>query len=112
VDIDPQALSATHENLQRNGVDDTRVEIYLPEQQISQPVDYLIANILSGPLIALLPRFAAMTRPGAQLVLSGILEEQADDIVQAYSQYFILDAVTIKDQWCRVTGIRNTIIES
>ena len=73
-----------------------------------QPVEYLMANILSGPLIELEKQFADLTLPGAQLLLSGILATQSDDIVAAYERHFILDDVKISGDWCRVSGIRKS----
>lgn len=106
IDIDPQALEATAKNAQRNAIDPAQLQISLPDQQIPDPVDYLMANILSEPLIELEPKFTQLTRPGAQILLSGILIEQQKDIIQAYQRHFKLGPVKIKDDWCRVTGIR------
>ncbi len=105
-DIDPQALDATASNAKRNAIVPERLGICLPEKMNSEPVEYLMANILSGPLVELEPQLASLTIKGAQLVLSGILPSQADSVVQAYQKHFQLDEVTIKDSWCRITGIR------
>ena len=106
IDIDPQALDATASNAQRNSIDPKQLGISLPEEMNSNPVEYLMANILSGPLVELEPQLASLTFTGAQLVLSGILPEQADSVVQAYQQHFRLDKVKTMDGWCRITGIR------
>lgn len=106
IDIDPQALEATKNNAIRNAIEPGLLNISLPSKLSRQPVDYLMANILSGPLIDLEPTFADLTSTGAQLLLSGILTDQIDAITQAYQQHFKLDTVRIKDDWCRVTGIR------
>ena len=106
IDIDPQALTATADNARRNGIDPELLHIALPDQQLSAPVDYLMANILSGPLLELEPKFADLILPAGQLLLSGILTEQKQQIIEAYQQHFILDAVKIRDDWCQVSGIR------
>lgn len=106
IDIDPQALQASADNARRNDIDPGLLHISLPGQQTIEPVDYLMANILSGPLIELEPEFAGLTRPGGQLLLSGILQDQQQQIIEAYQRHFILDAVKIRDDWCRVSGIR------
>ena len=67
-----------------------------------------MANILSGPLIELEAKFAELILPGGRLLLSGILAEQKQQIIEAYQQHFILDAVKIREDWCRVSGIRKT----
>jgi len=106
IDIDPQALEATANNAERNSIDPKQLAISLPEAMNIDPVEYLMANILSGPLVELEPQLASLTVTGAQLVLSGILPEQADSVVQAYQQHFLLDQVKTMDSWCRITGIR------
>jgi ribosomal protein L11 methyltransferase len=106
VDIDPQALDASRENARRNGIDPTLLNISLPEDFKSEPVDLLIANILSGPLVEFAPKFAELVKPGGQILLSGILETQANDIKQAYLPYFELDPICLKEDWIRVSGTR------
>ena len=106
IDIDPQALAATASNAERNSIDPVRLGISLPESMNSEPVEYMMANILSGPLVELEPKIAELTITGAQLVLSGILPSQAKSVEQAYRKNFQLDPVEIKDNWCRITGIR------
>ena len=74
VDNDPQALTATFDNAQRNGVEDI-VKSVAPGQLKTQLADVVLANILAVPLIELAPRLSATLRPGGRLVLSGILEQ-------------------------------------
>jgi ribosomal protein L11 methyltransferase len=106
VDIDPQALDASRENARRNDIDPTLLNISLPEDFESEPVDLLIANILSGPLVEFAPKFSELVKPGGQILLSGILETQANDIKQAYLPYFELDPICLKEDWIRVSGTR------
>ncbi len=105
IDIDPQALDATRRNAERNGIDPEAWTIGLPDVE-PEPADWLIANILSGALVELEPRFRRLTRPGGRLLLSGILPEQAEAVSRAYSAHFDLDAVTIDSDWCRISGRR------
>ncbi len=105
IDIDPQALEATRRNAERNGIDPTDWLIALPERE-PEPADWLIANILSGPLVELEPLFSRLVRPGGQLLLSGILPQQAEAVTAAYAPHFELDAVTIERDWCRISGRR------
>lgn len=105
-DIDPQALDATLLNSQRNHLDETIIELKLPHEVKSQPVDLLIANILSGPLIELENHLASLVKPSGNILLSGILPEQINDIMSAYNEHFICDPAIIKDNWVRITGTR------
>lgn len=105
VDNDPQALVATRDNAARNGVTD-RLSVCLPPAFPALKADLLLANILAGPLVSLAPLFAAHMKPGAPLVLSGILKTQEPDIRRAYEADFTGLEVASKDDWIRITGIR------
>ena len=107
VDIDEQALQASLENEKRNDVDDrlelvmgTDKKLELPKSQIT------VANILAGPLAQLEPVIADLTASGGILALSGILTEQADEVIEAYSKDFIMNKVKDKDGWALLTGTR------
>jgi ribosomal protein L11 methyltransferase len=106
VDNDPQALTATSDNAQRNGVQD-RVEVRLPEQFNPLQADVVLANILAGPLVELAPRLSATLPPGGSLVLSGILEAQAEEVGNAYATDFPGLEKKVLDGWVLLTGIKN-----
>jgi ribosomal protein L11 methyltransferase len=112
VDIDPQALVASKENARRNNIDPALLNITLPEDFKSEPVDLLIANILSGPLVRFAPKFSGLVKPGGQILLSGILQTQTNDIKKAYLPYFDLDPICIKEDWIRVSGTRRSTTEN
>lgn len=106
VDNDPQALIATVDNAERNGVA-ARVQVFLPPQLPSVHADLLLANILANPLIELAPRFAELVRPGADLVLSGILAEQAASVSVAYRACFAMQSPVQREDWVRLVGARS-----
>jgi len=101
VDHDPQALIATRENAERNGVAE-RIEAYMPENFSSIKADLVVANILAGPLIELAPRMMDCLRPGAPLLLSGILESQSDEVTAAYQDGLGAAEIRSKDGWVRL----------
>lgn len=108
VDIDPQALLATHDNAERNGVG-RLIEASLVETEADSrdaPADILLANILAGPLESLAPAFAARVRAGGQLVLSGILRNQAEAVASRYAPWFDIAPVVVRDDWARLDGVR------
>ena len=105
VDNDPQALIATSDNAQRNGVQ-ANVKGLAPEQFKPQMADVVLANILAGPLVELAPRLSATVRPGGSLVLSGILEEQASEVENAYAGAFGKLQKKVMDGWVLLTGIK------
>ncbi len=105
IDHDPQAVLATNDNAEKNNVSD-KVNALLPRQFADQPADLILANILANPLLELAPRFAELLKPGGQIVLSGILAEQAEQILQRYAEWFDLQSPTQQDDWVRIDGIR------
>jgi ribosomal protein L11 methyltransferase len=107
VDTDPQALEASRENARRNGVDQRKLDLYLPEDEPDTQADLMLANILAQPLIGLAPHLAARTRPGGDLVLSGILSNQAREVMAAYEPWFVMDEPEQREEWIRLTGRRN-----
>lgn len=106
IDIDPQALIASKENARRNGVAE-KLELYLPEYQPECEADIVLANILAGPLLELRDVITRYCKPGGLLAMSGILEEQAERICEAYSVDFALAPVVCLNEWARVGGQRN-----
>lgn len=104
-DNDPQALLATRENAERNGVNHALVTT-LPEQGPAMIADVLLANILAGPLVILAERFAGRVKPGGTVVLSGILREQADEVRAAYEPWFDMAPTTVLEDWVRLEGRR------
>lgn len=106
VDIDPQALQATKDNLSRNHLADDILHVFLPENAPTDLADTLVANILAGPLVQLAPTLASLIRPKGKLCLSGLLSAQEEEIRAAYSTWFDLDPVAEKEGWIRVTGTK------
>jgi ribosomal protein L11 methyltransferase len=104
VDLDPQALLATRDNAERNGVSD-RIVTRTPDEALD-PADLLLANILSEPLIALAPRFARLVRPGGRIVLAGILISQAETVTGAYRPWFDIAPFATRDSWVCLHGVK------
>ncbi|SHM71397.1 50S ribosomal protein L11 methyltransferase [Phytopseudomonas punonensis] len=105
-DIDPQALEASRDNAQRNGIADERFPVYLPADLPQEPADVVVANILAGPLVSLAPQITRLVKSGGRLALSGILAEQAEEVRAAYEADFDLDPTATQDGWVRISGVR------
>jgi ribosomal protein L11 methyltransferase len=101
VDIDPQAVLAARANAVQNLV---AADFHAPGDESRTPVDVVLANILANPLIALAPLLAAASRPGGIVVLSGVLEEQADEVCAAYGQWFDMRVEGLDEGWVLLTG--------
>jgi len=106
VDNDTQALTATKDNAQRNGIAAQAIPVFLPEDTPQEAVDVMLANILAGPLIEMAAHLAELTKVRGLITLSGILEHQADAVVKAYSPWFDMQTVVSKDEWVRIDGIK------
>ncbi|MGX9721229.1 50S ribosomal protein L11 methyltransferase [Stenotrophomonas acidaminiphila] len=103
VDNDPQALTATADNGERNGV---RIAAYLPEDEPAATYPVVVANILASALDALAGLLAARVAPGGRIALSGILHGQEGELLERYAPWFEqLEAVQDGD-WMRITGVR------
>ncbi|MGF1698427.1 50S ribosomal protein L11 methyltransferase [Vibrio lamellibrachiae] len=104
IDIDPQALLASKDNAQRNGVVD-QLEVYLPQDQPEGLLaDVLVANILAAPLRELSPIIKGLVKPSGMLAMSGVLDTQAEDVATYYRDEFNIDPIKEIDEWCRVSG--------
>ncbi len=106
IDIDPQAIEASRDNAQRNGVSD-QLELYLPEDQPQNlQADIVVANILAGPLRELSGLISGLVKPHGRMAISGILESQAPELLEVYSQWFEMNPATEREEWCRLDGIK------
>ncbi len=104
VDVDSQAVSASRDNAIANQVEN--VLFFQPDNAPQGSYDLVVANILTNPLRMLAPLLANATRQGGQIVLSGILEEQAQEVMNIYRQWFDLNAPIFEEGWSCLSGRR------
>jgi len=105
VDNDPQALAASADNAERNGVGE-RLAVYAPEDEPDARYPVVVANILASALDALAPRLADRVEAGGQIALSGILQGQEQELLQRYGQWFEALEVATEGDWVRISGRR------
>jgi len=105
IDNDPQAVTASGNNRDMNGIPAGLMTVHLPGAA-HQPADVVVANILSGPLAELTPVLTSLTKPGGSLILSGVLSEQTDTLMASYTPFFAMQPPVIRDQWVRIEGTR------
>ena len=103
VDIDKQAIRASHDNAAQNQVS---IEVYLPDAQPEGQFDVVVANILANPLRMLSQMLAGRVKTDGQIVLSGILAEQVEEISALYQQWFDMKPATIQDGWACLFGTK------
>jgi len=105
VDNDPQALAATRDNAERNGVGE-RMAVYAPDAEPSAVYPVVVANILAVALDALAETLAARVAPGGVIALSGILHGQETALLERYSPWFEQVETSRLEDWMRITGRR------
>lgn len=97
-DLDPQALVATRDNAEANGVVD-RVHVAGAADRLPSGADLVVANILSSALCELAPQIASLVGAGGQAVLSGILADEAHEVTRAYDAWFDTAPFGARDGW-------------
>ena len=105
VDIDPQAITATQSNALKNQVQD-KITCYLPEQFTPFQADVVLANILAKPLIDMAEQICNLLASGSRLVLSGILQEQAEPVLNAYQHHITFNTPVQQEDWIRLEGVK------
>ena len=104
-DIDPQARIATADNARVNEIQ-ARLQVHADATTLPSGSDVLLANILAAPLCTLAPRFAALVRPGGQLVLAGLMAHEVPEVTAAYAACFDVVRFGERDGWTCLTGRR------
>ena len=108
VDNDPQAIVASGDNAARNQIAATQFVAVLPDSplvvQWAGSADWVIANILAGPLLDLKPALTDLLGPRGQLTLAGLLERQAMEVIEAYASEVSLAVVDQREEWVLLSG--------
>jgi ribosomal protein L11 methyltransferase len=100
VDVDPQAVETAAANASANGVG---LNAMLPDALADGDYDLAVSNILAQPLIVLAPLLASRSR---RLALSGILEEQAEEVMRAYRPWYDIAVAANEERWVLLVGAR------
>lgn len=103
IDVDAQAVQSSRDNAAANHV---KAQFYLPNDAPKIQADVVVANILTNPLKVLAPLLAGATLQGGQIVLSGILSEQAADVMKVYAEWFNLEAPVMEEGWACLSGVK------
>ena len=108
IDNDPQAITASQDNAVRNGVSESQFSASLPDAVVLEnwqgSAEWVVANILAGPLIELVPTLTALMAPQGRLLLAGLLEEQAESIIAAYAPSVTLAIADQQEEWVLLAG--------
>lgn len=103
VDIDEKAVDAARDNAERNQVN---IELQISAKPLTDQFDLVVANILTNPLCVLAPALCAHVAPGGQLALSGVLDTQTQQVIDAYAPWIALKVGKTHDGWARLEGTK------
>ena len=103
VDIDPQAIIASKNNAQINEVN---IKFSNSKNTLKFKADIVVANILSSALKVLAPALASYCKKAGKIALSGILRKQEKEIKDIYSEWFLMEESSYKDEWVCLSGIK------
>ncbi len=105
IDNDPQAIIATQDNAERNGLAD-HIDVYLPGDAPTRTYPVVVANILASALDQLAETISAHVAPGGVLAMSGILKGQEDELLIRYAPWFEGLHIAQQEDWVRISGRR------
>jgi ribosomal protein L11 methyltransferase len=103
VDVDPQAIASGSQNAHQNRVG---MRFFMPDEAPRASYDIVVANILTNPLKLLAPLLAECSR--SRIVLSGILERQAEEVLHIYERWFDMEEPVFSEGWARLAGKKRT----
>ena len=106
VDIDPLAVKATGSNRDLNGVNPQRLQVSEGSldtlaQQLTEPVDGILCNILAEVIVDLIPQMDAIVKPTTWAILSGILLDQSKLVADTLEDNgWIVATLWRRQEWC------------
>jgi len=106
IDIDPQALLATNSNAAQNNVTALITTALPSEATTLSAVDCLLANILANPIMELADYFSTLVKDNGIIVLSGVLSEQAAQVISIYKKWFEFQPIVEQEGWVRLVATR------
>ena len=104
VEIDEQAIEAARRNATQNHV---AIDLRHSSKPLSETFDLVVANILTNPLCVLAPLLSSRVAAGGRLALSGVLDSQAQQVIDAYQPWIELRVGAVREGWCRLEGRRH-----
>ena len=103
IDIDEKAVEAARDNAARNHA---ALRLQHSAVPVGDAFDLVVANILTNPLCVLAPAISARVAPGGRVALSGVLETQAAQVIEAWAPYIALHVGAAHEGWIRLEGRR------
>jgi ribosomal protein L11 methyltransferase len=105
LDIDPQAITASRQNAERNGVH-RRLKTTLDMTALEAEYDIIVANILATPLIRCAGTICERLADGGAVALSGIIDSQTEVVADAYRHCIEFEPPAVRAPWARLSGTK------
>ena len=105
-DIDPQAITASHQNAENNQT--STINFYTSDESTNDLYDIVVANILSSALKVLEPLIHSKCKTQGRIALSGILQSQENEIKEIYNSNFVFEDSLYQDGWVCMTALRKS----
>ena len=109
IDIDPKSIEAAHNNTKLNKPNQLGTcipQFFLQKEDLACGYSLIIANIFSSTLMQLKNQFEALSSPHARIILTGVLAEQADELIDFYKDCFALRLANQDKQWVLLEGVK------
>jgi ribosomal protein L11 methyltransferase len=103
LDIDPEALKVAEENLRRNGVEGIMSLSSVPLHRLGEVYDLVIANLTAPVITQMAASLSSCVSPKGWLLLSGILNEQMEEVVKSYQAHYFSDMESwSREEWMAI----------
>jgi ribosomal protein L11 methyltransferase len=105
IDTDPEALRWAKQNIELNGLTGSIEFSSIPIEKLEDPCSVLVANLILGEILDIFPNFPRLLNPGGLLILSGLLEDQVEQIKGLLDSYgFCEHEILFQKEWACVTA--------
>ncbi|MGE4348176.1 MAG: 50S ribosomal protein L11 methyltransferase [Candidatus Berkiella sp.] len=106
IDHDDQAILSSQMNAEKNALNADQLKLYTSVDSAIPACELIVANILMNPLLSLAPILADLCLPGGTILLSGLLETQADGILDCYQTWFDFKPYCVDNGWILLVGTK------
>ncbi|MBW1704060.1 MAG: 50S ribosomal protein L11 methyltransferase [Deltaproteobacteria bacterium] len=103
IDTDPEALRWAKQNIDLNGLTGSIELSSIPIEQIEDSFSLLVANLILGEILEIFPHFPRLLNPNGLLLLSGILDEQVEQVKSVLDSYGLCEhEILFQEEWACV----------